>query len=172
MINNGDRNKIQELCKRKNITIADLAFKCGYHTNSFYNACSKNGKITAGMAEKIREIYPDVRLDWLLGDSDYMTDADIERARQEALEKGLEEAGENLYIFASFAKTRGFDISWSENEEGCIRWHVNKGGYSPKFAECDPGTFNSFREDILAHVDLCFNRFIEKNKVKGGGKDG
>lgn len=163
--------KIQELCKEKKISMAALAELCGYNPNSFYNAASR-GRISKGIADKIREIYPEISLDWLLGDSDYMTAEAYEKARAAEIEKGLKEVGEQILAFTSLAKARGFSVSFSENAQSEMIWRISSCGHSPKSVECTGTAFIDFYNDVCSHIDLSFKRFIEKNKDKGGVNNG
>ena len=160
--------KLQELCKEKNISMSDLAARCGYNPNSFYNAASR-GRISKGIAEKIRGIYPEISLDWLLGDSPYMNDAAAERARQESALEEIERFAACVDAIESICEKRGYKIRQNVENGEVISYSIlcKKFGYWEEYV-CPPENYCLITESFMDYVDFYMRRFLIRHAKRVG----
>ena len=72
--------------------------------------CLTSGKVSEKLCYKIHDAFPKYRIEWLLGYSDAMTNADL-------LIDEIQKANEEAYLlhngFSSFAKLSGFQIDFA-----------------------------------------------------------
>ena len=87
----GQRLKL--LLKERNITQKDLAARLGYEPQHISNIVRGNRRLNGDIADRItREIFPDVRPEWLLCRDDFKTQAEKELAAKAEWEAGQETA--------------------------------------------------------------------------------
>ena len=85
----GQRLKL--LLKERNITQKDLAARLGYEPQHISNIVRGNRRLNGDIADRItREIFPDVRPEWLLCRDDFKTQAEKELAAKAEWETGQE----------------------------------------------------------------------------------
>lgn len=109
------------------ISQADLAEKLNYSKEHISYIVNGHRNLTLDIAEKIVELFPDVRLEWLMGYDNYRTQLDVDAApviREMDIRKGSRNAIQIL------AKLAGYEIT-AENHSGTRRYRValNSEGY-------------------------------------------
>lgn len=84
------------ICEKKGITLSALATKMEIDRAQLYNITALGSRrgISKNMASKIRKEYPDIRLEFLLGESELMTQDDIDQAFSAAWELSENEGKE------------------------------------------------------------------------------
>ena len=65
--------RIKILLKREGIFQKDLAYDLEMEPQNF-SRCMRSGKISEKTCRKIVKLFPEYRIEWLLGDDDFMTD--------------------------------------------------------------------------------------------------
>lgn len=80
-----DGERLKEICESKGITITDLAERIGYDPAQLHNITSAKStrSISKNMARKIKGIFPDIRLEYLLGIDEYMTQENLNQSKVE-----------------------------------------------------------------------------------------
>ena len=76
--------RLKEICKRKELSLNELAERIGYGPAQLYNitAVKSTRNVSKNMAREIKRVFPDIRLEYLLGVDEYMTMEDISESRK------------------------------------------------------------------------------------------
>ena len=162
---NSIAEKIRHLSKEKNISIRKLSTACGFHANSLQNAMQR-GRISREMATEIVKQYSDISLDWLLGDAEYMNEADFERARTEENDKEAERMERTINTVLELAKLRGFAIRQYQAPTGETCYQIERETWNRKIcASCSANEYASLLGDIWGYLEFRLNRFISEHRI-------
>lgn len=157
--------KIHRLAKEKKTSIRQLSINCGFHANTIQNAMHRD-QISKDIAAAITKQYPDISLDWLLGDAEYMNEADYERARAEENSKEAERMERTINTVLELAKLRGFAIRQYQAPTGETCYQIERETWNRKIcASCSANEYASLLGDIWGYLEFRLNRFISEHGI-------
>ncbi len=84
--------RLKEICTRKELSLNELAERIGYDTAQLYNitAAKSTRNISKNMAQEIKRVFPDIRLEYLLGVDEYMTQENVDDVFESAWNETVE----------------------------------------------------------------------------------
>lgn len=177
----GQRLKL--LLKERNITQKDLAARLGYEPQHISNIVRGNRRLNGDIADRItREIFPDVRPEWLLCRDDFKTQAEKELAAKAEWETGQETArlydkAFRLFIDGIEDKS-GFGLH-SQGVDSLIGEYIVVTDKTGKAVGAVPAeAFNKMREELEHYASYLVNLLVKNDMVslpvskKGGVEHG
>lgn len=177
----GQRLKL--LLKERNITQKDLAARLGYEPQHISNIVRGNRRLNGDIADRItREIFPDVRPEWLLCRDDFKTQAEKELAAKAEWETGQEIArlydkAFRLFIDGIEDKS-GFGLH-SQGVDSLIGEYIVVTDKTGKAVGAVPAeAFDQLREELEHYASYLVNLLVTNDMVslpvskKGGVEHG
>ena len=177
----GQRLKL--LLKERNITQKDLAARLGYEPQHISNIVRGNRRLNGDIADRItREIFPDVRPEWLLCRDDFKTQAEKELAAKAEWETGQETArlydkAFRLFIDGIEDKS-GFGLH-SQGVDSLIGEYIVVTDKTGKAVGAVPAeAFDQLRDELEHYASYLVNLLVKNDMVslpvstKGGIENG
>ena len=177
----GQRLKL--LLKERNITQKDLAARLGYEPQHISNIVRGNRRLNGDIADRItREIFPDVRPEWLLCRDDFKTQAEKELAAKAEWETGQEIArlydkAFRLFIDGIEDKS-GFGLH-SQGVDSLIGEYIVVTDKTGKAVGAVPAeAFDQMRDELEHYASYLVNLLVKNDMVslpvstKGGIENG
>ena len=155
-----EKGKIHHICEVKQISILELAKLCGYNPNSLYNAINKR-RISKTLAERIVTAFPDIRLEWLLGNAEYMNREEEEKAEREAEQASDAIIEARLKAFIGLCSCLGYELDISEDETEPKPYTLTttyKG--QQRTAQFAAANMAVLFDDICSYINFRLSRFL------------
>lgn len=177
----GQRLKL--LLKERDITQKDLAARLGYEPQHISNIVRGNRRLTGDIADRItREIFPDVRPEWLLCRDDFKTQAEKElaaKAEWEAEQETCRLYDKAFRLFIDGIEDKSGVGLHSQGVDSLIGEYIVVTDKTGKAVGAVPAeAFDKMREELEHYASYLVNLLVKNNMVslpvlkKGGVEHG
>lgn len=175
--------RLKFLLKERNVTQKDLAARLGYEPQHISNIVRGNRRLTGDFADRLtRDIFPDVRPEWLLCRDNFKTEAEKEAAAKRTWEEGQEAT--RLYNQAFHCFIDGIeDISGyglqSQGADSLLGEYIVVTDKNGKAVGAVPAeAFDQMRDELEHYASYLVNLLVKNDMVslpvstKGGIENG
>lgn len=148
--------RISKLATLYHVKLKDIASAINISSSHMYNIVSGSRKLRYEDAKKIAEIYPPVRVEWILGEDDYFSADDVEEARKQSISG---QAG-RIRLFEDMARLAGYRFSETEETGGTIEVRQGQGA----FIACSRDEEREIADEVLEFVQFKLQRLFERSQ--------
>lgn len=177
----GQRLKL--LLKERNVTQKDLAARLGYEPQHISNIVRGNRRLTGDFADRLtRELFPDIRANWLLCRDDFKTQVEKELAAKAEWEAGQETARlhDNAFrLFIDGIEDKSGVGLHSQGVDSLIGEYIVVTDKTGKAVGAVPDeAFDKMREELEHYASYLVNLLVKNDMVslpvskKGGVEHG
>lgn len=154
--------RLKAALKRFGIKQKTIAKQLNYQENSISMICRGDRNLSPANAEKICEVIPGLRVEYLLCMDDYMTENEYFEALKEieAFNEGFNEPD----IVRLLLKKYGYTFDMDPTEEGTDCYICRNG---MPIARCSMNEADRFEQDICDFALLWAQRLIERSEKLG-----
>lgn len=151
--------RISTLATLYHVKLKDIASAINISSSHMYNIVSGSRKLRYEDAKKIAEIYPPVRVEWILGEDDYFSADDVEEARKQSISG---QAG-RIRLFEDMARLAGYRFSETEDKEATDDTIEIRQGHGA-FIECSRDEEREIADEVLEFVQFKLQRLFERSQ--------
>lgn len=173
--------RLGELLSWHGIDQKDFAEKIGYTKEHISYIINGHRNLTIDAAEKIVKIFPDIRIEWLMGYDDYRTQIDVDAAplvHEMDVRKGSRGAMQILSKLAGYEITtenhsgeRHYRVAL--NSDGCsleqvdLVYIISKGG--KEIARCDDSRYHALAKEVAEFAEFKMQKLCNELEEKQNG---
>ncbi len=169
VVNQKSAERITSLIKFLGLTQESFADKVGYSRQSINAFARGTRRLTSEAAERVKQCFPNIRTEWLLGYDDYMT-IDDKKVADNKFTIGYSLIAQS---FVGFARFNGFEFNSNEIDSKEELSNIPRemtdvpiitiSCWGKKIGVCTPKEYNRLVVEVADFVDFKLKRLSEYN---------